>query len=52
MKTIIITRTFPDGTIKISCKPLPPKTRITELLASLNYQISVGLLSSYDIEIV
>lgn len=52
MKAIVITKFFSDGTVKISSKPLIPGTSITELVSYLNYQMSVGLLCSYEVEII
>ena len=52
MRTIIITKFFSDGTIKISSKPLIPGTCITELISYLNYQMKRNILLSYEIEIV
>lgn len=52
MKTIVTTKFFSDGTIKISSRPLIPGTSITDLVSYLNYQIDRNILLSYEIEII
>ena len=52
MKTIVITKVFPNGTVRISCSQLASGTSLRDLISDLDYMMSVGLLYSYEIEIV
>lgn len=52
MKVLLVTKTYTDGSVKISSTPIPDNISVTDFLFNLEHERATRKLLSFTIDII
>ena len=52
MKVLLVTKTYTDGSVKISSTPIPDNISVTDFLFNLEHERTARKLLSFTIDII